>query len=87
VSKWIKFEKHPWGLASSLVFFNKINFYAGQSDHWGIGANINFYDRSLTLEILNLYLGLEIWHEDSDIVELEKSIHPPQVFRDTANAE
>lgn len=87
MTKWVQFSRSKWGLASSLVFFNKINFYAGQSDHWGIGANISFYDRSLTLEILNLYLGVEIWHEDSDIIEVENKLHPPQVFRDTANGE
>jgi hypothetical protein len=62
VSKWIKFEKSSWGLSAAIVMFDKIVFYFGRTDHWGIGANINLYDRSLTLELLNLYAGFEIYH-------------------------
>lgn len=64
MSKWIKFSKHTWGLAASILIFNKINFYAGITDHWGIGVNINFYDRSLTFEVLNVYCGVEILHKE-----------------------
>jgi len=64
VSKWIKFSKSSWGLSASLLVFDKINFYAGKSDHWGIGFDINFYDRALTFEILNLYIGVEILHSN-----------------------
>lgn len=62
MSKWIKFSKHSWGLDASILIFNKINFYAGWTDHWGIGVNINFYDRSLTFEVLNAYFGVEVLH-------------------------
>lgn len=63
MSKWIKFEKSSWGLSVAIVIFNKVAFYAGQTDHWGIGFNVNLYDRSITFEILNLYAGVEIFHK------------------------
>lgn len=66
MGKWIKFSKHVWGLAGSILIFNKINFYCGLTDHWGIGANVNFYDRSLTFELFNVYLGVEILHSDRE---------------------
>lgn len=61
MSKWIRLDKSPWGLSVAVVFFNKVCLYAGKTDHWGIGANISLYDRSLTLELLNLYTGIEVW--------------------------
>jgi hypothetical protein len=61
--KWIRVEKSSWTFARTLVFFNLVAFYIGRTDHWGIGVNINFYDRSITLEILNLYMGAEIYRE------------------------
>jgi|LakMenEpi03Aug12_release.lakeMendotaPanAssembly.Ray.scaffolds.fasta_scaffold52467_13 hypothetical protein len=66
MSKWIKIEKSSWGLSGSIVLFNSICFYAGRTDHWGIGANINLYDRSFTFEILNLYMGIEFWHSEGE---------------------
>ena len=70
MTKWIKFSKSYWGLSASLVLFDKVCFYAGKTDHWGIGAEINFHDRSLTFEILNVYAGVEIWH--SKYIEYSK---------------
>jgi hypothetical protein len=61
MSKWIRLN-HYWDLGGSLTFFNKINFYAGRAESWGIGIKIGFYDRSITFEILNLYIGVEIFH-------------------------
>jgi hypothetical protein len=63
VSKWIKFEKSSWGLSAAIVMFNTVALYFGKSDHWGIGANINFYDKSITFELFNLYAGIEIYHK------------------------
>lgn len=63
MAKWIKVEKSSWGLSAAIVMFDKIAFYIGRTDHWGIGANVNFYDRSFTIEIFNLYAGFEIWHK------------------------
>jgi hypothetical protein len=64
VPKWIKIEKSPWGLSGSIVLFDTVCFYAGKTDHWGIAAEINFYDRSIGFEILNLYMGVEIWRKN-----------------------
>jgi len=64
MAKWIKIEKSPWGLSGSLVLFNVVCFYVGRADDWGISATISLYDRSITLKILNLYMGLEIWHKE-----------------------
>jgi hypothetical protein len=62
MTKWIRFDKSSWGLSGSIVILNKVCLYAGRTDHWGISAAINFYDRSISFEILNLYMGVEIWH-------------------------
>lgn len=72
MSKWVKASKSAWGLSASLVFFDKVNFYAGKTEHWGISFDVNFYDRSLTFEILNLYCGVEIWHKREYDWEPEK---------------
>jgi hypothetical protein len=73
MGKWIKFSKHGWGLAGSILIFNKINFYAGWTDHWGIGVNLNFYDRSLTFEVLNAYFGVEILYSEKHTVSEPRS--------------
>lgn len=62
MSKWFKIEKSSWGFAGAIVMFDKIAFYGGQTDHWGIAVQVNFYDRSFTIEILNWYLGVEVLH-------------------------
>lgn len=70
MNKWIRFDKSSWGFSRSIVIFNKINFYAGVTDHWGLGFDVNFYDRSFTIDILCWYLGVEIWHsEDYTVFE------------------
>jgi hypothetical protein len=61
MNKWIRFS-HYSGLGGNLTLFNKINFYGGSAEMWGIGIKIGPYDRSLTFEILNLYIGVEIFH-------------------------
>lgn len=63
MGKWIRVQKSSWTFSRTLVMFDKIAFYIGRTDHWGIGANINFYDKSFTVEILNLYMGVEIYRE------------------------
>ena len=63
MSKFVRYEKNHWNLGGAVVLFNKVSFYLGRTDHWGIGANINLYDRSITFELLNLYFGVEIYHE------------------------
>jgi len=60
MSNWIKFEKSAWNLGGHAVLFDKIVLYVGRTDHWGISFDVNFYDRSMTFEILNLYAGIEI---------------------------
>jgi hypothetical protein len=63
MSNWIRFDKSSWGLSGSIVIFNTICLYAGKTDHWGISAAVNLYDRSISFEILNLYAGIEIWYK------------------------
>jgi hypothetical protein len=62
MSGWIRFQRY-WELGASLTLFDKINFYVGRAEAWGIGIKIGFYDRSITFEILNLYFGMEIYHK------------------------
>jgi hypothetical protein len=64
VSKWIKFDKHWYGFGGHVVFFDKVVFYFGTREHWGIGVEVSFYDRSLTFDILNLYMGIEVWRSN-----------------------
>ena len=61
--KWIKIDKSLWGLSAAIIFFDKVSLYAGRSESWGIGIKVSPYDRSLTFEILNLYVGVEIFHK------------------------
>ena len=62
MSKWIKLDQGVFGLSASATLFDKIVFYVGRSDSWGISAEVCFYDRSITFKILNLYMGAEIFH-------------------------
>lgn len=69
MSKYVRLERGVFGLSASATLFDKIVFYAGRSDSWGISAEASFYDWSLTFKILNLYVGIEIlhsmrWHND-----------------------
>ena len=63
-NKFVKIEKSTWGLSGAIVFFDKVSFYAGWADHWGLGFDINFYDRALTFNVLNAYFGVEVWHKE-----------------------
>lgn len=62
MEKWIKFDKSPFGMYGAIILFDKVALYAGKTDHWGISFDVNFYDRSVTFEILNLYAGIEVFH-------------------------
>ena len=62
--RFARYEKSSWNLGGALVLFETVSFYIGRTDHWGLGANINFYDRSFTIEILNLYIGVEVWRKE-----------------------
>ena len=66
MAKWIKFEKGDWGFSASMTVANKVSFFIGTADSWGISAKISFYDQSLVLQILNLYTGFEIYHRAVD---------------------
>lgn len=63
-SKWYEIEKGAWGLSSSIVIFNKVRFYVGVSDSWGIALKYCHYDMSLTIDLLKWYAGVEVFHED-----------------------
>lgn len=66
MSKWIQFKKSPWNLSVEVVLFDNIVLYAGRTDHWGIGVDVNLYDMSLTFEILNLYTGIQIYRKETE---------------------
>lgn len=60
----IKLEKAWHGLSASMLINERVCFFAGKSDSWGISAKISFYENSLTLQIFNLYAGVEIWRKN-----------------------
>lgn len=64
MKKWIKIQKDSWNLSGSIVMFNKIDFYAGRSDSWGISIELSIYDRSITFKIFNLYMGMQIYYPE-----------------------
>lgn len=61
MTKWVYHEKSTYGWSHALTFFNKVHAYVGKTDHWGFAIAISFYERSLTIEFLNWYAGIEIW--------------------------
>lgn len=63
MSKWIKYHESSLGISAAIVILDRIIIYWGRTDHWGIGANVNLYERSITFEILNLYIGVEIFRK------------------------
>lgn len=68
--KWIRTGKSKYGPSAYLTLFDKVNFYCGASDSWGIAIEASFYDRSLTFKILNLYAGVEVFHsEDPELTK------------------
>ena len=64
LNKWIRLDRGAFGFSYNLNFFDKINFYVGRSDYWGIAVDVSFYDRSLTFRLLNIYVGVEVWHNE-----------------------
>ena len=61
--EWFKIDNTDWGLSKAIVLFDNVRFYAGTTDHWGIGIYYCHYDRSLTIDILCWYIGVEVYHE------------------------
>lgn len=59
----IKFEKQWFG-GYHLTLFNKINFYAGFRSFKmpEIGIGIDMYERAITIHLIWLYFGVEVWH-------------------------
>jgi hypothetical protein len=64
MSKWFKIDNSDWGLSKAIVIFDKVRFYAGITDHWGFGIAYCHYDRSLTIDFLCWYTGVEVYHKD-----------------------
>lgn len=65
MAKWIKFEKGFLD-SGSMTINDKVVFFIGRAGTWGISAEIDLYDRSLTLQILNLYIGFEVYHKPNE---------------------
>lgn len=63
MGKYFDYTKSWTGLSASLTVMNKVSFYAGVTDHWGLGFDINFYNRSFTIDFIKWYIGFEIWHK------------------------
>jgi hypothetical protein len=61
----IKFEKQWFG-GYHLTFFNKVNFYLGKKSlmNPGIGIDLSVWDRSLTINLIWFYFGVEIWYSE-----------------------
>lgn len=64
MAKIIKNTSLPWLRSYSVCFFNKINFYAGIAGGWGIGIEWVTYDRSLTINFIKFYFGVELWYSN-----------------------
>lgn len=62
MDKIIKNTSLPWLKSYSFCLFNKLNFYAGVSDGWGIGIEWVTYDRALTINFIKFYVGVELWY-------------------------
>lgn len=69
MSKWVKTDNYWWGFGGHVLFFDKVAFYIGTTDHWGVGIEVSLYERSLTFNILNLYMGVEIWRSQDGITD------------------
>lgn len=63
----IKFEKQWFG-GYHLTFFNKINFYVGKKSlaNPEIGIDLSLWDRSLTFNLIWIYVGVEMYHSLDD---------------------
>ena len=57
----IKFEK-SWIGSRSMTINNKVRFFFGKSDRWGLEASYTHYDRAFNLLIIHWYLGFEVWY-------------------------
>lgn len=66
MAKWVKVDR-PWhGLSIHALVFNKIDFYAGKADSWGISIEYSHYERGICLKIFNLYAGFDVWRKVND---------------------
>jgi hypothetical protein len=57
-TKNIKFRKGFWSY--EMVLFDKVVFYIGRADGWGISLEFMPLDKSFTAKILNLYAGVQV---------------------------
>jgi hypothetical protein len=57
----------PWHkLSAHMIIADKVDTYIGRGDSWGIGIEYNHYERALTLHILNLYMGFQVWYKNEE---------------------
>jgi predicted AAA+ superfamily ATPase len=59
----IKFEK-SWIGTRSVTINDKVRFFIGTSDRWGLDISYSHYDRCLSLMVIHWYMGVEVWHNE-----------------------
>lgn len=64
MDKIIKNTSFPEMGSYSFCLFNKLNFYAGIAGGWGIGVEWVTYERSLTINFIKFYIGVELWYSN-----------------------
>lgn len=59
----IKFEK-TWLGALVMIINNKVEFFIMRGQAWGFGIEFDPYDRSLMIRILNILVGVTVYHNE-----------------------
>lgn len=59
----IKVEK-SWIGTRMIVINDSVEFFIGRGGSWGIGIEVDLFDRSLTIRILNIYMGVAVYHNE-----------------------
>lgn len=59
----IKFEK-TWLGTRTMIINDKVEFFIGTGSSWGIGVEIDQFERCLMFRILNIYMGITVYHNE-----------------------